>query len=118
MPDRFPHPRCNRLLKRREFDQVFKLGSKQVGRHFVCYAVRKEEPGNKLGLVVSRKVGKAVTRNRVKRYIRECFRMHQGKFEGAVELVVVARAEAAKLTSAACERSLCKLLEREGLIRG
>ncbi len=94
MPDRFPHPRCNRLLKRREFDQVFKLGSKQVGRHFVCYAVRKEEPGNKLGLVVSRKVGKAV------------------------ELVVVARAEAAKLTSAACERSLCKLLEREGLIRG
>jgi ribonuclease P protein component len=118
VPDRFPHPRSNRLLKRREFDQVFKLGSKQVGRHFVCYTVRREEPGNKLGMVVSRKVGKAVTRNRVKRYIRECFRLHQGRFEMAVELVVVARAEAAKLDSAACERSLRQLLERGGVIRG
>ncbi len=118
MPDRFPHPRCNRLLKRSEFDQVFKLGSKQVGRHFVCYTVRREEPGNKLGLVVSRKVGKAVTRNRVKRFVRETFRLHQGEFVASIALVVVARAEAAKVDFAACERSICQLLAREGLIRG
>lgn len=117
MPDRYSHPRSHRLLTKRDYDQVFKLGEKQVGRHFVCYTVRKEEPGdNKLGMVVSRKVGKAVVRNRVKRCIRECFRLHQGRFLGPVELVVVARAEAARLEPGACELSLCRMFERGGLV--
>lgn len=118
MPGRYSHPPTNRLLTRKEFDQVFQHGSKQVGRHFVCYAARMEEPGNRLGMVVSRKVGKAVVRNRVKRYIREYFRTHQETFSAPTRLVVVARAEAAGLESAEAFRNLQRLLEREGLLRG
>ncbi len=118
MPDRYSHPRSNRILTRKEFDQVFKLGEKQVGRHFVCYTVRREEPGNKLGLVVSRKVGGAVVRNRVKRSIREYFRLHQQSFTEPTELVVVARAAAATLDYNACARSLGQLLERGGIVHG
>lgn len=118
MPGRCSHPKPNRLLRRAEFDLVFKHGSKQVGKHFVCYTVRREEPGSKLGLVVSRKVGKAVVRNRVKRHVREYFRQHQQEFEAPVALVVVARAEAAGLDGNGCSRSLDILLAREGLIHG
>lgn len=89
-----------------------------MGKHFVCYMVRREEPGSKLGLVVSRKVGKAVVRNRVKRYIREYFRQHHQEFEAPVELVVVARAEAAGLDSHGCSRSLEYLLARGGIVHG
>lgn len=118
MPDRYTFPRGDRLLTRADFQRVFQQGEKQVGRHFVCYAVRREVPGNKLGLVVSRKVGNAVVRNRVKRMIREYFRTNQYHFEAPTELVVVARAEAAALNSDACEQSLRKLLQRGGVQLG
>lgn len=118
MPGRYSHPPENRLLTRKDFDAVFQRGSKQVGRFFICYAARMEEPGNRLGLVVSRKVGSAVARNRVKRLIREFFRLHQDAFTAPTNLVVVARFGAAELEGAECFRCLRRLLEREGLLCG
>jgi ribonuclease P protein component len=106
------------VLTRAEYQRVFEQGEKQVGRHFVCYLVRREEPGSKLGLVVSRKVGNAVARNRVKRRIREYFRLHQHEFTGAAEVVVVARPGAAALDGAASAESLHKLFKRGGLQDG
>jgi len=52
---------------------------------------------SRLGLVVSRKVGKAHDRNRVKRLIREYFRLRRQRFREPVDLVVVAKAGAAAL---------------------
>jgi len=118
VPDRFGFPRSKRLTRKSEFDLVFQQGRKQAGRHFVCYAVRREEPDSQLGLVVSRKVGKAVVRNRVKRYIRQFFRTHCARFAEPIQLVVIARHEAAALDCAACEQSLAKLLQQGHWLRG
>ncbi len=57
---------------------------------------RDREP-SRLGLAVSRKVGKAHERNRVKRLVREYFRLHRGRFHRAVDCVVIARRGAAQL---------------------
>ncbi|MBI1320503.1 MAG: ribonuclease P protein component [Candidatus Hydrogenedens sp.] len=117
VPDRFRFPRAKRLTRKAEFDLVFQQGRKLVGRHFVCYAVRREEPDSQLGLVVSRKVGNAVARNRVKRYLRQLFRTHCGRFDEPIQLVVIARHGAADLDFAACEQAFTKLLRQGNWLR-
>jgi ribonuclease P protein component len=66
----------------------------------------------RLGLVVSRKVGGAVVRNRVKRRVREWFRRHRGALPQGADLVVIARASAATLSAAAVRDELSALVAR------
>lgn len=117
-PGRNQFPRAARLTRQSAFRHVFEHGKKVVGPHFVCYLVRCEGQGSKLGLAVSRKVGKAVVRNRVKRHLRECFRTHRRHFAAPVALVVVARPPSAELDYAGCAEALRALLRRGGVLHG
>ncbi len=116
MPGQKTFPRAARLTRKREFDAVFQQGEKIVGRQFICYLVRNDGQGCKVGLVVSRKVGGAVARNRVKRHIREFFRTHRSTMTPPVELVVLARPGAAQLRYGACADALAALLKRGGVL--
>jgi ribonuclease P protein component len=60
----------------------------------------------RLGITASKKVGGAVVRNRVKRLVREVYRLHKDGFPAGKRVVVVAKTEAAGLTRAAVEREL------------
>lgn len=66
----------------------------------------------RLGLVVSRRVGGAVVRNRVKRRVREWFRTDRARMPAAVDLVVIARTGAGALGTAALREELNALIER------
>ena len=68
VPGRESFPRRERLTSPREFREVFEHGRRAAGQAFICYVA--EGQGRKMGMAVSRKVGGAVVRNRVKRYIR------------------------------------------------
>jgi ribonuclease P protein component len=131
-------PKSARLRRSPEFRKTFDLGDKMVCGPLVLYAaIRKNAPvegedhpsppkGLRLGLVVSRKVGNAVVRNRVKRCLREAFRSLKSTYEPTspwdqVDLIVLAR-PSAKNTSAldlkscldACMRRLNKSLVNRG----
>ena len=107
MQGRAKFPRRERLTKRREYLQVYEQGKKTAGREFVCYVAQQEGRGRKLGLAVSRQVGGAVVRNRVKRYIREVYRTHRFEFADDIYVVIIARPSAAKLGYRECEEALC-----------
>lgn len=66
---------------------------------------------SRLGITVSRKVGNAVVRNRFKRRIRAWFRAHREELAAPVDLVVIARAPAGKLSLAELDLRLRELLE-------
>ena len=68
----------------------------------------------RMGITVSRKVGGAVVRNRVKRWIRECYRRRRDDFPGQVDFVVVARPAAAEAGQAGICRELTSLGRRLG----
>ncbi len=103
-------PRAARLTCKPEFKRVFELGEKVRGYAFLCYILVDGADRPRVGLVVSRKVGNAVTRNRVKRHIREFFRLNRHRMPPGTQVVVVGRGASASMTSAACARELNRML--------
>jgi ribonuclease P protein component len=110
MPDhRFPKSR--RLLKSAEFDRVFARRRSQSDRLLVVYACENDGAAPRLGLVVSRKVGGAVERNRWKRCLREAFRLALHELPRGLDLVVMPRS-GAEPSMAVARQSLCDLAGR------
>lgn len=99
--------RSSRLRDRKDFLRVGRVGRRTRTEHFVLMiadrypGARDGESGERrLGVTVSRKVGNAVHRNRVKRWIREHFRNAREILPAAVDAVVIARRGAASLPGA------------------
>jgi ribonuclease P protein component len=109
--------RRRRLSTSADFDRVYRQGRSQANRYFVVYTFPR--PGSddpaRLGLSVSRKVGGAVDRNRVKRLLRVAFEELIGERTG-VDVVVVARPDARELAEregeAGVRTALSEILDR------
>ena len=82
------------LKKNYEFHRLYSKGRSAVTPFLVVYARQSRRPGNRIGFTVSTKLGKAVKRNRVRRRLREIYRLHEERFVPGTELVVVARGRA------------------------
>jgi ribonuclease P protein component len=81
----------DRLRKRFEFRRLRDQGRRVHSRSFVLMIARGEQAGARLGLTVSRQVGNAVRRNRIKRLLREAFRQQRALFPRASDVVVIAK---------------------------
>ena len=82
-----------KIRKGWEYRHIYKIGRRKANRYFVLYVVETNLGYSRIGLSVSRKLGNAVIRNRVKRLIREIARADDYSFlkEASMDMVVVAR---------------------------
>jgi ribonuclease P protein component len=114
--------RRGRLTRSADFDRVFRQGRSQAGRELVLYVFPRggDDGVPRLGLSVSRKVGSAVERNKVKRLVREAFSSGALALAPGMDAVVVARPDARALAEreglAGISRVLGELLARAGAI--
>jgi ribonuclease P protein component len=103
-----------RLTDSREFERVYHQGTAYRGKLFSVHAFPNEHGTPRLGLSVSRKVGNAVTRNAVRRRLREVFHSCISGVSKNLDLVVSARAAAAEATFEDLREEFGKSLGRVG----
>ena len=107
---RFPFSKKDRLTCPEEFKAAMKFGKKVSSRNFVLFKGKNKGQGNRLGIVVSKEVGNAAYRNRIKRLCREFFRLHQQELGGGFDLVIRARSRCAVKRYAEVEGELKRLI--------
>ena len=109
------YSRRRRIRKRSDFLRLQRGQRGRRTRHFIVIAAAGPEQDCRLGITVSRRIGSAVVRNRVKRLVREFFRLHRHELQPAHDLLVIARTDADKLSYRDVESQLVEAL---GELRG
>ena len=83
----------------------------------VLYARKNRTSGNRVGITVSKKLGKAHVRNRTRRRLREVYRLNEDKFQPGWDIVVVARTKAVDAPFDKLTRSYLALAKKAGILR-
>jgi ribonuclease P protein component len=91
--------KADRLLKRHEFLHLSASGKRVQNRYFIANFGPGRFQRSRLGITVTKKVGCAATRNRLKRYVREYFRLHRHRLKGHWDINIIAKKPAADLPS-------------------
>jgi len=97
------------------FRRLYAKGKNAAQPTLAVYARRNGLDHNRLGLTVGVKVGKAVRRNKVRRRVREAYRIHEDQMERGWDLVVVARTRSVYSPYAQLERDLLRALDKLGV---
>ncbi len=108
-----------RVKKNTEFQEVFKKGRSFANRQFVVYSLKK--PGQthfRIGISVSKKVGNAVTRNRIKRCIRQAFHELENVLEHEYDYIIIARKPTAEMGFFEIKNSLIHVLKLSKVLKG
>jgi ribonuclease P protein component len=105
------------LKKSRDFQSVYRTGKSLANRYLVVYVKKRDDDGeNRVGISVSKKVGNSVVRHRIKRLIRESYRLKCGQAFGGHDVVVIAREKSKGRTYQEIEKALLGLLKSHHLI--
>ena len=86
--------------------------------NIVLYARRNRTGGNRVGITVSKKLGKAHVRNRTRRRLREVYRLHEEQFQPGWDIGMVARTKAVDAPFASLIKSLLTLAKKAGILQG
>lgn len=107
---RYAFPKAARLRVRREFLTIQKAGTRRQSRHFVVITSPAGQQRPRLGITASRRFGNAVIRNRMKRMLREFFRVRQARISPVRDILVIPKSAAKELSFAQIVKELEKIL--------
>lgn len=103
------------IKKNRDFRRLYSKGKTAANAYLAVYCRRNKTAVSRLGLTVGTRVGKAVVRNRVRRLIRESYRLREEQIKKGYDLVIVARTRAADASYWQIDAALAALLQKVGL---
>lgn len=104
------------LKRNYEFRRAYQSGKSAASPRLAVYCRKmRGQQGNRVGFTVGTKVGKAVVRNRVRRKLREIYRLHEKELRTGFDIVIVARVRSQNADYHVLERELMGLFEKLGL---
>ncbi|CAB1060404.1 Ribonuclease P protein component (EC [Olavius sp. associated proteobacterium Delta 1] len=109
---RFFLTKADRILKRREFIALTESGRRIQNEQFIAIFSPNQLGRSRIGITVSKKVGPAVKRNRIKRLVREYFRLSRHHLAGHWDINIIAKRQIADFSSEKAFRSLTEIVAR------
>lgn len=107
-----------RIKKNSEFQYIFKHGKSFANRQLVIFYLEKPEQEHfRMGLSVGKKIGNAVMRNKIKRYLRETFRELKKEIKPNVDIIIIARQPTKNMGLTEFKKSLSHLLYKQRLFK-
>jgi ribonuclease P protein component len=111
-PLQYSFTKPDRILKRHEYMALAKSGRRIQNENFIAVFGPGRHDRPRLGITVTKKVGQAVKRNRIKRLVREFFRLNRQFISGAWDINIIAKNQIADITSEQAYRSLHNIFNR------
>jgi len=104
------------LKNNRDFQLVYKKGKSAASKHIVVFLLKNNAGINRLGISVSKKMGHAVQRNRIRRRLREAFRLIEASLPCGHDLVILPRQNTHDATLADIKSQMKHCLRRHGVM--
>jgi ribonuclease P protein component len=104
--------KADRILKRREFHALANSGRRIQNEYFIAVFSPGRHGRSRLGVTVTKKVGGAVKRNRIKRLVREFFRLNRHFISGVWDINIIAKNQIADISSEQAYRALQNIFIR------
>ena len=97
------------------FQRLYRTNG-QANGYLVLYARKNRTSANRVGITVSKKLGHAVVRNRIRRRLREIYRLNESRFQPGWDIVVVARTKAIYASFPELTRAYLHLADKAGIL--
>jgi len=104
------------LTKNFEFKRLYNKGKNTASKFVAVYCLKNRHPGNRLGVTVSSKLGGAVERNRIRRRLKEVYRLNEGSIQTGYDIVIVARQRSRVAKWKELEESVLSLFGKLGIL--
>lgn len=105
-------PRGARLVRRGDFDAVYRTGKRLSSSHFTAFVRTNELPRSRFGFSIKKALGGAVARNRIRRRLREMVRCHRQEISTGWDIVIHPKSTVAKAKFATLAAELVRLLKK------
>jgi ribonuclease P protein component len=104
-------PRDVRLVRRGEFDAVYRAGKRRSNAHFTVFCRANGQPASRFGFSIKKTLGGAVLRNRIRRRVREIIRLHRQELPAGWDIVIHPKGSVARGAFATLTSELLRLLQ-------
>ncbi|SHH16326.1 ribonuclease P protein component [Thermosyntropha lipolytica DSM 11003] len=104
-----------RINKSGDYKLVYEKGKKFSGRYIIVYIKENNLGHNRFGFVVSKKIGNAVVRNRIKRQLRAIINEEKNRIKGSFDIVIICRHNLEGYTFSLLHKDVMKIFKKAGL---
>lgn len=108
--------KSGRLRKKSEFRNVYNKGKVYTNALLVMYIVKNDTDNNRAGFSVSKKVGNSVTRNKVRRRIKECYRLNSMNIKKGYNIVFISRVRTKDVKYKDIEKAMISLFKKADIL--
>ncbi|MGB2629411.1 MAG: ribonuclease P protein component [Candidatus Acidiferrum sp.] len=112
MKDEWKFPREARLVRRSEYDAVYRAGKRRSSSHFTIFVRPNELPLSRFGFSIKKALGGAVVRNRIRRRLREMVRCHRQEIPSGWDFVMHPKTSVAKAPLPLLAEELLRLVKK------